>query len=45
MIGMRNRLIHAYFELDHDVVWNTVKDVLPSFSTTLQKTVNDYHHL
>jgi len=26
MIGMRNRLIHAYFDVDHDIVWKTVED-------------------
>ena len=24
MIGMRNRLVHGYFDVDLDVVWNTV---------------------
>lgn len=29
MIAMRNRLIHAYFDVDHDIVWVTTKDYLP----------------
>lgn len=29
IIGMRNRLIHAYFEIDYDVVWKTVTLDLP----------------
>lgn len=29
MIGMRNRLIHAYFDVDLDIVWKTVKEELP----------------
>lgn len=29
MIAMRNRLIHAYFDVDHDIVWITTKDYLP----------------
>lgn len=45
MIGMQNRLIHAYFDVDHGVVWKTVKDVLPSFSKTLKKIIQGYHHL
>lgn len=24
MVGMRNRLMHAYFEVDRDVLWTTV---------------------
>jgi uncharacterized protein with HEPN domain len=27
--GMRNRIVHDYFEMDLDVVWQTVKQDLP----------------
>jgi uncharacterized protein with HEPN domain len=30
MIGMRNRLIHAYFDIDHQAIWRVVKEHLPS---------------
>lgn len=43
MVGMRNRLIHAYFDVDHDVIWKTITDVLPSFSCMLNKIISDYH--
>lgn len=42
MIGMRNRLIHAYFDIDRAIVWKTVKDILPSFSKKLKKIIQDY---
>jgi uncharacterized protein with HEPN domain len=29
MRGMRNRIAHGYFEIDLDVVWETVKMALP----------------
>ena len=29
MRGMRNRIAHGYFEIDLDVVWETVKTALP----------------
>lgn len=29
MKGMRNRLAHGYFEIDLDVVWETVRMALP----------------
>lgn len=29
MVSMRNRLIHAYFDVDPEVVWTTVRDDLP----------------
>jgi len=40
IIGMRNRLIHAYFDIDHDVVWNTVRDYLPSFRKQLEQVMH-----
>lgn len=30
IIGMRNRLIHAYFGVDLEIVWKTVQDDLPT---------------
>lgn len=36
MIGMRNRLIHAYFDVDHHAVWLVVKEHLPSLVIELQ---------
>ena len=33
IIFMRNRLVHAYFDIDHDIVWETatkdIPDLLP----------------
>ncbi len=30
IIGMRHRLVHAYFDINLDILWNTVqKDLLP----------------
>ena len=28
MVGIRNRLVHGYFDIDHERVWTTVKDDL-----------------
>jgi uncharacterized protein with HEPN domain len=36
MIGMRNRLIHAYFDVDLDLVWKTVNEELPSLVAALE---------
>jgi uncharacterized protein with HEPN domain len=30
IIGMRNRLIHAYFDVDTELVWQTITDDLPT---------------
>lgn len=39
-IGMRNRLIHAYFDVDHDVIWKTIRDYLPSLQELLEQIVH-----
>jgi uncharacterized protein with HEPN domain len=33
--GMRNRLVHAYFDINRDILWNTVADSLPALRTKL----------
>lgn len=40
MIGMRNRLIHAYFDVDHQAVWRVVKDHLPDLAVDLQSILH-----
>ena len=35
--GMRNRLIHAYFDVDLDTVWSTVTKDLPVLKAELEK--------
>jgi uncharacterized protein with HEPN domain len=37
IVGMRNRLVHAYFDVDLDQVWSTITDDLPSLITALQE--------
>lgn len=36
IVGMRNRLVHAYFDVDVDVVWKTVTVELPALRSRLQ---------
>ena len=38
--GMRNRLIHEYFGTDLQLVWNVIKNELPSFRDELEKINN-----
>jgi uncharacterized protein with HEPN domain len=35
IIGMRNRLIHAYFEVDTDVLWVAVSEEVPALLARL----------
>lgn len=37
IIGMRNRLIHGYDEVDFDFLWNVVRNDLPSLIKQLDK--------
>jgi uncharacterized protein with HEPN domain len=39
MIGMRNRLIHAYFDIRLDVVWSTVTEDLPVLIADLENII------
>jgi len=39
IVGMRNRLIHAYFDIDHDIVWKTVREFLPSLIEEAEKII------
>ncbi len=36
MIAMRNWLVHAYFDIDLDQVWDTVQDDLPPLIADLE---------
>jgi uncharacterized protein with HEPN domain len=36
-VGMRNQLMHGYFSVDLDVIWNTLKQDLPSFKKLIEK--------
>jgi uncharacterized protein with HEPN domain len=37
IIGMRNRLIHGYFDIDANVVWRTASEEIPSLHRTLRQ--------
>jgi uncharacterized protein with HEPN domain len=40
--GMRNRLIHAYFDIDIDVVWATTTASLRNYLRRSARFCNDY---
>jgi uncharacterized protein with HEPN domain len=35
--GMRNRMIHAYYDVNLDVVWQTIKSDLPDLLKSIEK--------
>ena len=36
IIGMRHRLVHAYFDINLDIVWRTVEGDLPALIVSLE---------
>ncbi|WP_423223997.1 DUF86 domain-containing protein [Candidatus Amarolinea aalborgensis] len=38
-VGMRHRLIHAYYSVDMDRVWDTITDDLPPLLATLESMI------
>lgn len=41
IVGMRNRLIHAYFEINYDTVWQALKYEMPKLIPDLEKLLKD----
>lgn len=39
IVGMRNRLIHAYFDINLDILWATVQDSLPPLIGSLESVL------
>ncbi|TWI09552.1 HepT-like ribonuclease domain-containing protein [Aerolutibacter ruishenii] len=42
MKGMRNRIAHGYFEVDLEVVWETVQSALPGLRVQLDDTARGF---
>lgn len=39
--GIRNRLIHAYFAVDTEIIWSTVTSDLPGLIQELKRVLSD----
>ena len=37
IIGMRNRLVHVYFKIDLDILWDTIQEDIPKLIEELEK--------
>ena len=40
MTGMRNRLIHEYFGVDHDLVWDVLQRKIPELRENLRRILD-----
>jgi uncharacterized protein with HEPN domain len=40
IVAMRNRLIHAYFDINLDIVWHTITEELPPLVSELEKALS-----
>ncbi len=39
IIGMRNRLVHAYFDINLDILWQTIQNDLPALIAELERAI------
>lgn len=39
--GMRNKVIHEYFGIDEDILWETIKKDIPIFKKQIAKLLQD----
>jgi len=42
IIGMRHRLIHMYFDIDVEVVWNTVQNDVPALIDQIDRWLSKH---
>ncbi|MBU4450622.1 MAG: DUF86 domain-containing protein [Actinomycetia bacterium] len=41
--GMRNKLIHEYFGVDLETLWNTIKNRLPEIKQPVEEILNSFN--
>ena len=39
IVGMRNKLVHAYWKVNYDVLWEVISDKLPPLVTELNRLI------
>jgi len=44
IVSMRNHLIHAYFDVDLNIVWTTVEEDLPALPPALESALAEAGH-
>lgn len=41
IVGMRNRIVHAYWNIDADIVWKTALEELPDLLPRLRQILSE----
>ena len=41
MAGMRDKLVHFYFGVKHELVWTAIKNRIPAIRLVIEKLLND----
>ncbi len=41
IVGMRHRLVHAYFDINLDILWKTVQEDLPALMRILSEVLGE----
>lgn len=44
MAGLRDKLIHFYFGVDWDTVWDVIKNLIPKLKEQIQNILEDEKH-
>ena len=44
IIGMRNRLVHAYFAINLDIVWNTIEIAIPQLVADIDQILESLNN-
>lgn len=41
IVAIRNRLVHAYFDIDREILWKTATDEIPALVPHLRKLIQE----
>ncbi len=44
MAGMRDRIIHAYFDVNYSIVWNTLKNRIPTLQPIIAQILEEIEY-
>lgn len=42
LTGLRDKIIHYYFGVNWDIVWDVMKNILPNLKIKIERALNDF---